>query len=98
MGDYIIEIQPEAQSSHNCNGFVVLITRAGRGDANCGVETSAPVEDGFGEIGVYVGSFWATYLARYSQPHECVAVERGLQDSGLEFEGLSRRVWNDMSD
>jgi hypothetical protein len=43
------------------------LTRVGRGDANDGDETSAPVEDGVGEVGVYVGSFWATYLACHSQ-------------------------------
>ena len=60
------------------------MTRVGRGDANHGDETSAPVEDGVGEVGVYVGSFRATYLACYSQQHECVAFERGFKDSGLE--------------
>ena len=44
-----------------------VLTRVGRGDANHGDETSAPVKDGVGEVGVYVGSFRATYLARYSQ-------------------------------
>ena len=53
----------------------MLIARAGRGDANCGIETSAPVKDGVGEVGVYVGSFRATYLARYSQQHECVVLK-----------------------
>ena len=44
-----------------------VLTRVGRGDANDGNETSAPVKDGVGEVGVYVGSFRATYLARHSQ-------------------------------
>jgi hypothetical protein len=43
------------------------ITRTGRGDANCGDETSAPIKDGVGETGVYVGSFRATYSACRSQ-------------------------------
>jgi len=51
------------------------MTRVGRGDANHGIETSAPVEDGVGEMGVYVGSFRATYLARHSQQRERVANE-----------------------
>ncbi|KKK45724.1 MAG: hypothetical protein Lokiarch_07370, partial [Candidatus Lokiarchaeum sp. GC14_75] len=46
-----------------------------------------------GEVGVYVGSFRATYSARYSQPHKCMAFERGLQDSGLELEGLYCNVF-----
>lgn len=50
----------------------------GRGDANHGEETSAPVKDGVAEMGVYVGSFRATYLARHSQQRECMAIERGL--------------------
>jgi len=58
--------------------------RAGRGDANRGSETSAPVEDGFGEMGVYVPSFRAGYSARHSQQRKCVAFERGVQGSGLE--------------
>jgi hypothetical protein len=41
--------------------------RVGRGDANDWDETSAPVEDGVGEMGVYAGSFRATRLARHSQ-------------------------------
>ena len=52
--------------------------RAGRGDANRGSETSAPVEDGFGEMGVYVPSFRARYSARHSQQRKCVALERGI--------------------
>ena len=63
-------------------------TRVGRGDANHGDETSAPVEDGVSEVGVYVGSFRVTYSARHSQPRECVAFERGFKDSGLEHSGL----------
>ncbi len=47
--------------------IVYSLARAGRGDANRGSETSAPVEDGFGEMGVYVPSFRARYLARHSQ-------------------------------
>ena len=73
---------------HNGNIQCKVPTRAGRGDANRGNETSAPVKDGVGEVGVYVGSFRATYSARYSQSHKCMAFERGLQDSGLEPEGL----------
>ena len=53
-------------------------TRVGHGDVNHGEETSAPVKDGVGEMGVYVGSFRATYLARHSQQRECMAIERGL--------------------
>jgi hypothetical protein len=34
---------------------------------NCGNETSAPVKDGVGEMGVYAGSFRATCLACHSQ-------------------------------
>ena len=54
-----------------------VLSRAGRGDANRGSETSAPVKDGFGEMGVCVPSFRARYLARHSQTRECVALERG---------------------
>ena len=46
---------------------VYCLSRAGRGDANRGSETSAPVKDGFGEMGVYVPSFRARYSARHSQ-------------------------------
>ena len=53
--------------SHSMNDWYKVLTRVGRGDANHGNETSAPVKDGVGEVGVYVGSFRATYLARYSQ-------------------------------
>jgi hypothetical protein len=60
------------------------VTRVGHGDVNHGDETSAPVKDGVSEVGVYVGSFRATYLACHSQPRECVAFERGFKDSGLE--------------
>jgi hypothetical protein len=60
------------------------VPRAGRGDANRGIETSAPVEDGVGEMGVYVGSLRATHLARHSQPRERVANERGFKGSGSE--------------
>lgn len=41
--------------------------RAGRGDTNRWGETSAPIKDGVGEMGVYAGSFRATRLARHSQ-------------------------------
>ena len=78
---------------HNENGEYEVPARAGCGDANRGNETSAPVKDGVGEVGVYVGSFRATYSARYSQPHKCMAFERGLQDSGLELEGLYCNVF-----
>ena len=64
--------------------------RAGRGDANGGGETSAPVKDRVGETRVCVGSFRATYLAWRSQPRECVAFERGLAGSGLVREGYER--------
>ncbi len=66
------------------NGWIVVLSRAGRGDANRGSETSAPVEDGFGEMGVYVPSFRARYSARHSQQRKCVAFERGARGSGLE--------------
>ena len=69
---------------HDVNELRVFITRVGRGDANHGIETSAPVEDGVGEMGVYVGSFRATYLARHSQQRERVANEKGARDSGSE--------------
>ena len=59
------------------------MTRAGRGDANRGDETSAPVKDGVGEAGVHAGSFRATCLACRSQQRERVAFERGLVGSGL---------------
>ena len=54
------------------------MARAGRGDANRGDETNAPVKDGVGETGVYAGSFRATCLACRSQSRECLDVERGL--------------------
>ncbi len=57
--------------------MVCVLSRAGRGDANRGSETSAPVKDGFGEMGVYVPSFRARYSARHSQQRKCVALERG---------------------
>jgi hypothetical protein len=60
------------------------LSRAGRGDANRGSETSAPVKDGIGEMGVYVPSFRARYSARHSQQRECVVLERGARGSGLE--------------
>ena len=69
---------------HDVNGLRVFMTRVGRGDANHGIETSAPVEDGVGEMGVYVGSFRATYSARHSQQRERVANEKGARDSGSE--------------
>jgi hypothetical protein len=50
--------------------------RAGRGDANCGDETNAPVKDGVGEVGVYAGSFRATCLACHSQQHECLVLKK----------------------
>ena len=59
------------------------MTRVGRGDANHGNETSAPIEDGFSEAGVYVPSFRARYSARRSQQRKCVALEKGIQGSGL---------------
>ena len=65
-------------------GGVVGLSRAGRGDANRGSETSAPVKDGVAEVGVYVPSFRARYSACHSQTRECVALERGAQGSGLE--------------
>ena len=46
---------------------VVGLSRAGHGDVNRGSETSAPVKDGIGEMGVYVPSFRARYSARHSQ-------------------------------
>ena len=46
--------------------------RAGAGDSNSVDETSAPVKDGVGEMGVYVPSFRARYSARHSQQRECV--------------------------
>jgi hypothetical protein len=49
-----------------------MLVWAGAGDSNCRSGTSAPVKDGFGEMGVYVPSFRARYLARHSQPHECL--------------------------
>ena len=69
---------------HDVNELRVFITRVGHGDVNHGIETSAPVEDGVGEMGVYVGSFRATYLARHSQQRERVANEKGARDSGSE--------------
>ena len=50
--------------------------RAGAGDSNRGNRTSAPVKDGVAEMGVYVPSFRARYLARHSQPHECVVLKK----------------------
>jgi hypothetical protein len=50
--------------------------RVGAGDSNDIDETSAPVEDGFGETGVYVPSFRARYLARLSQQRECVVLKQ----------------------
>ena len=48
----------------------LVAKRAGAGDSNRGTETSAPVEDGVGEMGVYVPSFRARYSARHSQQRE----------------------------
>ena len=64
------------------------LTRVGRGDTNHGDETSAPVKDGVSEVGVYVGSFRATYLACHSQPRECVVLKEEPQGSGLAREGI----------
>ena len=64
------------------------MTGAGRGDANRGDETSAPVKDGVGEAGVHAGSFRATCLACRSQQRERVALERGSTGSGLGRVGL----------
>jgi hypothetical protein len=50
--------------------------RAGAGDGNRGNGTSAPVKDGVAEVGVYVPSFRARYLACHSQPHECVVLKK----------------------
>ena len=44
-----------------------LMIWAGAGDSNGWKETSAPVKDGVGEVGVYVPSFRARYSARHSQ-------------------------------
>jgi hypothetical protein len=54
-------------AGQSVNGRDRITTRGGRGDANAGDETSAPIEDGVGEVGVYVGSFRATNLACHSQ-------------------------------
>ena len=54
-------------TGYRINGCDRIMTRGGRGDANAGDETSAPVKDGVGEVGVYVGSFRATNLACHSQ-------------------------------
>jgi hypothetical protein len=57
----------KVKEHHSPNDYLVELVRAGAGDSNRGIRTSAPVKDGVGEAGVYVGSFRATYLARCSQ-------------------------------
>jgi len=49
------------ETHHSSNVWYEVLTRAGRGDANSGNETSAPVKDRVGEVGVYVGSIRATF-------------------------------------
>ena len=55
-----------------------------------GSETSAPVKDGVSEAGVYAESFRAIRLACRSQQRECVLIEKGHCDSGLEHLGFGR--------
>lgn len=55
------------QSRTNQNREGVELARAVAGDGGRGSKTSAPVKDGVGEVGVYVGSFRATHLACHSQ-------------------------------
>jgi hypothetical protein len=59
--------KPAVKDSYKRNVWKSGLSRAGRGDANRGSETSAPVKDGIGEMGVYVPSFRARYSARHSQ-------------------------------
>ncbi|MFX0105362.1 MAG: hypothetical protein ACFE75_07720 [Candidatus Hodarchaeota archaeon] len=41
-------------------------------------------------MGVYIGSFRATYLAFHSQWHECVVLKWESQGSGLGCEGCGK--------
>jgi hypothetical protein len=61
------------KSSHRMHGEWNGVWRErGAVTRTVGYETSAPVKDGVGEAGVYVGSFRATYSACRFQQRECV--------------------------
>jgi len=84
FGFYPFYIFPKHLEGYILQFFIFLEKNTNRGS-----ETSAPVEDGFGEMGgVYVPSFRARYSARHSQQRECVAFERGARGSGLEQKDL----------
>ena len=64
-----------SRNSQHARGYLELRRVRGAVTRTVGYETSAPIEDGVGETGVYVGSFRATYLARRSQQRECVELK-----------------------
>ena len=66
-GSRLKSVSTGTWQGYKLNVRLVVLSRAGRGDANRGSETSAPVKDGIGEMGVYVPSFRARYSARHSQ-------------------------------